>query len=150
MADVETFGLELHRGDGASPEVYTKIAGVTELPTVFSYTRSQIETSEIGDTTKTFLGGQLDPGEVQFGVKFDHEETTHGDNSGLVASMTNRGRENWYIKIPESTADGAAPTYATFAAVMTSLQVSGAQDDVLRGTATLKISGAITFSASAP
>lgn len=150
MADVETFGLELYLGDDASPVAYTLIGGVTEIPQLFSYNRSIIDTTEIKDTVKSYLAGQLDPGEVNFTIKFDAEDPTHDESTGLISKMLARGRHKFCLKIPESTADGAAATYHYFDAIVTGLTPQGNQDDVIRASVTLKLSGLGSFSATAP
>ncbi len=151
MANTETFGLILYLSTGGgSPNEYTKVAGVTNIPQLFGFDRSTIDTSEIDSTVKTFLAGQLDPGTLDFELKFDPGETTHGSDSGLVNTMTTRGLFSWVLKIPASTAAGAVATYMYFQAVTVSLSVPGAQDDVLRGSCSLKISGLPVFVANAP
>ena len=151
MANTETFGLKLYLGDSGSPNVYTQIAGVTAIPQLFSFNRSQIDTTEIADTVKTFLAGQLDPGEVTFDLKFDPGETTHDESTGLIFTMITRGTFSWCLEIPASNAVGAVATYVYFQAVTTALAPAGAQDDVIRASAvTLKISGLPVFTSTAP
>jgi len=150
MSDTETFGLILYLGDSGSPNLYTQVAGVTNIGGLFSFDRSIIDTSNIADTVKTFLAGQLDPGTVDFEVKWDPAETTHGDSAGLVNTMLTRGLFSWCLKIPASTAAGAVPTYMYFQGVTVSLTPAGAQDDVIRATCSIKMSGQPVFVANAP
>ena len=152
MADTETFGLTLYLDNGisGSPSVYTAVAGVTNIPSMFSFTRSQIDTSEIADEVKTFLAGQLDPGQLDFEIKFDQGEATHDDATGIIFTMTSRGLFGWALKIPASTAAGAVDEYMYFQAVTIDLSVAGSQDDVVRGTVSLKISGLPVFTTTPP
>ena len=151
MASTETFGLILYLSTlGGSPNAYTQVAGVTGIPSLFSFDRSIIDTSEIADEVKTFLAGQLDPGTLDFDLKFDPGEATHDDVTGLINTMVTRGLFSWVLKIPASTAAGAADTFMYFQAVTVNLTVPGAQDDVLRGSCSLKISGLPVFVANAP
>lgn len=150
LVNIETFGLKLHLGDGNSPEVYTQIAGVTQMPTLFSFDRSLIDITEIADTVKEFRAGQLDPGNVEFELKFDPSNATHDDTTGLINEMLTRGASNWVLEIPPSDAVGASTVYMTFAGVMVSLTPTGNQDDVTRATATLKMSGQPTFTTVSP
>lgn len=150
LVNIETFGLRLYLGDATSPEVFTKVAGVTNIPTLFGFDRSLIDISEIEDTVKQFRAGQLDPGSVEFELKFDPGEPTHDDSTGLLAEMLTRGASNWVLEIPPSDAIGAVTRYMGFSAVMTGLTPSGNPDDVTRANCTLKISGQPTFGIDAP
>jgi len=150
MASTETFGLVLYLGAAGSPTVYTAVAGVTSIPQLFGYDRSIIDTSEIADEVKTFLAGQLDPGTLDFELKFDEGEATHDGVTGLRSTMTTRGTFDWALKIPASIAAGATDTYMYFEAVTVNLSVPGAQDDILRGSCSLKISGLPEFIAASP
>jgi len=151
LVNIETFGLKLYLGDdSASPTTYTQIAGVTQIPTLFSFDRSLIDITEIADTVKEFRAGQLDPGNVEFELKFDPNNATHDDATGLINEMLTRGANPWVLEIPPSDAVGAATVYMTFSAVMVSLTPSGNQDDVTRATASLKMSGQPTFTTVNP
>jgi len=151
MADTETFGLILYLDSGgASPNAYTAMAGVTNIGGLFSFDRSIIDTSDISAEVKTFLAGQLDPGAVDFECKFDPTEATHGDLSGLIYTMKTRGLFDWCLKIPASTAAGAVATYMYFQGVTTSVNPSGAQDDIIRASCSIKMSGLPVFTTTAP
>jgi len=150
MANLETFGLKLYIGDGGSPNSYTQIAGVTQIPTLFSFDRSLIDISEISDTVKSYRAGQLDPGEVSFEFKFDPNEATHDDSTGLINAMLTRGAFGFVLEIPASDGAGAAITYMSFTGVVTGITPSGNQDDVTRATCTIKMSGQPLFSTTKP
>lgn len=148
MADIETFGIKLWMGTGAEPEAYIQVAGITSFPQLFNFTRSTIDTSEISDEVKTFLGGQADPGNVTFGLKFDPNENTHSDAQGLIHRAKTRGRTNWVLEIPGAGSDGA--TYMYFSGVLIDLSVTGEMDDIVRGNATIKMSGLPEFMSDEP
>jgi len=150
LVNIETFGLKLYLGSGASPEIFTQIAGVTGIPTLFGFDRSLIDISEIADTVKQYRAGQLDPGNLEFEIKFDPGEATHDDSTGLIAEMLTRGAANWVLEIPPSDAPGAVTRYMNFSAVMVSLTPAGNQDDVTRANCSLKMSGQPTFGTVAP
>lgn len=151
MANTETFGLILYLSTGGgSPNTYTQIAGVTNINSLFNFDRSIIDTSEIADEVKTFLAGQLDPGTLDFDLKFDPGEATHDDATGLINTMKTRGLFSWVLKIPASTAAGAAATYMYFEGVTVTLSPTGTQDDVVRATCSIKMSGLPVFVANAP
>lgn len=150
MASTETFGLKLFLGAQGSPTVYTQVAGVTGIPQLFGFDRSTIDTSEIADEVKTFLAGQLDPGTLDFDLKFDSGESTHDDIAGLIFTMKTRGTFDWALEIPASIAAGATTTFMYFEAVTVALSVPGAQDDILRGSCSLKISGLPEFVKNSP
>jgi len=152
MAATESFGLILYLDAtaGGSPSLYTEIAGVTEIGGLFSFDRSIIDTSLISAEVKEFLAGQLDPGSLDFGLLFDPGEATHGDLTGLIFTMKTRGLFSWCLKIPASTTPGAVATYMYFQGVTTALSPAGSQDDVIRATVSIKMSGLPIFDAQAP
>ena len=151
MASTETFGLVLYLdSSGGSPSAYTAVAGITNIGGLFSFDRSIIDTSLISAEVKTFLAGQLDPGAVDFECLFDSQEATHGDLTGLIYTMKTRGLFDWCLKIPASTAAGAVATYMYFQGVTTAVNPSGSQDDVVRASCSIKMSGLPVFTAQAP
>ena len=152
MADTETFGLILYLDAtaGGSPSLYTQVAGVTNIGGLFSFDRSIIDTSDISSEVKTFLAGQLDPGSVDFELKFDPAEGTHDDVTGLIYTMKTRGLFSWCLKIPASTAVGAVATYMYFQGVTTAMSPAGAQDDIIRASCSIKMSGLPIFDPQAP
>ena len=152
MASTESFGLILYLDatSGGSPSLYTQVAGVTEIGGLFSFDRSIIDTSLISAEVKEFLAGQLDPGSVDFGLLFDPSEATHSDTTGLIYTMKTRGLFSWCLKIPASTAAGAVATYMYFQGVTTALNPAGSQDDVIRATVSIKMSGLPIFDPQAP
>jgi len=151
MASTETFGLVLYLDSGGgSPNAYTAMAGVTNIGGLFSFDRSIIDTSEISAEVKTFLAGQLDPGAVDFECLFDPNEATHGDVAGLIYTMKTRGLFDWCLKIPASIAAGSAATYMYFQGVTTAVSPSGSQDDVVRASCSIKMSGLPVFTTTAP
>lgn len=149
MADTETFGTIIFLGDSGSPTIYSEIVGVTSVPTFSSGSRSTIDTSEISDTTKQFLAGMFDPGEMTFDIKWDPRETTHGSDSGLYYMSKTRGTFNFVAKIPASTSGGAAQ-FVYFVAVVTGFNITAPQEDVYRASVTLKISGDWVINTTAP
>lgn len=150
MAATESFGLKLYLASSSgSPTVYTQVAGVTEIGGLFSFDRSQIDTSVISDTVKQFLAGQLDPGTLDFTVLFDAQEATHGNSSGLLYTMVTRGTFSWCLEIPPSV-DGAITTYMYFQGVTISLNPTGAPDDAIRASCSIKMSGQPEFTTTAP
>lgn len=151
MADTETFGLKLYLDTGSgSPNAYTQVVGVTNIGQLFGFDRSIIDTSDIAAEVKTFLAGQLDPGTLDFEFKFDPEESTHDEDSGLMFTMRQRGLFSWVLLIPKSTASGSVDTYMYFQAVTVALSPAGAQDDIIRASCSLKISGLAVFDTTVP
>lgn len=151
MADTETFGLKLYLDSGSgSPNLYTQIAGVTNIGQLFGFDRSIIDTSDIAAEVKTFLAGQLDPGTLDFEVKFDPEEATHDEDTGLIFTMKTRGLFSWVLLIPKSTAAGSVDTYMYFQGVTVSLTPAGPQDDIIRASCSIKMSGLAVFDTTAP
>ncbi len=151
MSDTETFGLKLYMDAGSgSPNSYTQIAGITNIGQLFGFDRSIIDTSDIAAEVKTFLAGQLDPGTLDFEFKFDPEEATHDEDTGLIFTMRTRGLFSFVLLIPKSIAAGSVDTYMYFQGVTVALSPAGAQDDIVRASCSIKISGLAVFDTTVP
>lgn len=150
MADRDTNGAILFYGDSADPEVFVAIAGLVEVATPFGATRPSIDTTMSTSAARTFRAGRVDYGSLEFMVKFDHEETSHGAVSGLLQKLESRGATNWVLKeLPNSTAS-SVDQFMNFSGVLTAVQVSGTDDEIFRASCTIKISGKPTYGTDAP
>lgn len=136
MAAQEAQGVVIARGDGASPEVFTTIPGVTG----FNGPGGQaavIDITTLQSTAKEKLVGLRDEGQISLDTLFDYSETQH---AGLVTDRDNRTLRNFRITLTDSPA-----TVIDFAGYVLGLPISGSVDEAVQGTVTIEISGALTW-----
>lgn len=132
-------GVQLKRGDGATPtEVFTLVAEIQNFngPTEAA---KQIDVSTLDSTAHEYIGGLTDGGEVQISGNF---VGSNAQQQGLRADMLARTRRNFKLLL---TDDNSSPTTAAFAAVVTSFSIKGGVDKQIEFSASLKISGLVTW-----
>lgn len=137
------YGVHLARGDGASPEVFTNLAEVTELSTP-SMTKDQVEATHTDspDSFREYIPGFKDGGEFTATCNFLPDDATQNDTSGgafndFVNETTSR---NWKITFPGS------PTHSmTFKATIIGYEVATPIDDRMSLALTFKVAGAPTY-----
>ena len=118
--------------DGNTPDDLLSISGP-------SVNASTIDTTSMGSSERSFLGGNIDGGEITFDIAFDPDSTTHKLLTGdlLTSTASTAFLITW--------SDGAE-TSGT--GILTGFSATGSMDDKLTASATIKISGAVTFAAS--
>ena len=126
-----TQGVTLGAGDGASPEVFTDIPQITSI-SGFGTTRSEIDTTDLADGSKTFILGLKDNG-----LNYDPDNAVH---SGLRTKNQNGTLDNYKLTL----SDASPAVVFNFAAYVMEFSIDIAVDDVLKATATLRISGDVT------
>jgi hypothetical protein len=135
------YGTLLKRGDGASPETFTTLAGVTNInpPQLTSDALDVTDHSSGG--YKKFIQGLKDGGEVSVDINYDPAETTQkASGSGLLADWQAGTVRNWKISFPVS------PTVDwTFAAFVKDFKAKANVTDKLQATVTFKVSGQPTL-----
>jgi len=136
MAGQQGRDVILKRGDGASPEVFTTIAGATS--TGISFSNGEVDiTSNDEDGIKTLLAGKYGlAGSVSLSGIFKDEATISTERTAMLAGTIN----NYQLVIPGST---AGETY-TFGAMISSFEYTGEMDGALTYGMTLNTSGTIT------
>lgn len=137
MAGIDGKGVQLKRGDGTEPEVFTAIANITNLQGP-GLSRNTIDVTAHDSPSKymEFIGGLIDAGEVSVDVNYN--PAVHDT---LVNDLEDDDPRNYQIVFP----DPAATTWG-IAAVMTGFEPSAPVDDKLAATLTLKVSGKPTIS----
>lgn len=133
MAGMDGFGVQLKRGDGATPtEVFTAIADLTSLnPPGMSRETIDVTSHDSVDAWMEFLGGLKDGGEVSADINY--QPAVH---DVLVADFEDAAPRNYQVVFP----DTAATTWQ-FAAILTGFEPEVPYDDKATASLTWKVSG---------
>ena len=137
MSNAKTsHGIELRRGDGASPEIFAK---VLELQSINGPSGSStvIDVSSLDDTFAQKLIGIIDEGQLTLEGNY---LGTAGQQLSLKTDRTNKVLRNFRLVL-----DTASPVkgYA-FGAYVTTFSISGAVNQQQTVSVTLEISGSVT------
>lgn len=135
MAGQDGFGTQLQRGDGAGPEVFTKIADVTNIsgPGLSRETLDMTSHDSV-DGWMEFVGGLKDPGEVSADINYQPSE-----HDSLVDDFEDTEPRNYRLVFPDAT------TW-TFPSILTGFEPEAPYDDKLSASLTFKVSGKPTLS----
>lgn len=136
VTSVKTQGMTVGRGDGASPETYSDILGITSVQGPDG-SAAEIDITALESTGKEFNMGLKDEGSVSLEIIFNPDDSEH---TGLRTDRDNATLRSFRITFTNSPA-----TTATFNAYVTNYSVSGQIDEVVRLSVTLRISGSVTW-----
>lgn len=132
-------GYALKRGNAASPEVFTKIAEIMDLPGL-NRTRTAIEANSLDTEWEEVLAGIKKGGEITFNCIFRPDDSTG------QAALEDDYEDGTLVNFKIEATDSPPTTYA-FAAIVVGLQgPSGTTDGKLGMQVTLRVSGAVTLS----
>ena len=108
------YGSTLQLGNGATPEVFTSIAEITEL-TPPAMSRDDIDVTNHGsaDGYREFLPGLRDGGEVSCVANWLPNNATHDETTGLLESFNDDELHNWKIILPDTIATIAFSGFLT-------------------------------------
>ena len=141
---MSTVGAEL-RINGTTPANGTRIAEVFSISGP-SYSQTAVDTTHHNSTSRfrTYVPGMSDAGEVNFDVRFIPSDNTHDETSGtgLVGLFGASEVSTFVLVFPDN---GATKSFMAFSGIMTSFTPSADLDSSLDASATIKISGAITY-----
>jgi predicted secreted protein len=132
---IESQGMELQRGDGASPEVFTLIDQITTLDGPDG-SASEIDITTLDSTAREFAMGLKDSGSITFEAVYDPAKTQH---QGLRTDWNARTLRNFQLVFTNSPA-----TTWSFSAYVQNFSISAGVDEVVRLSVTLRISGDVT------
>jgi len=136
MTAREAQGIIVARGDAASPEVYTTIAGVQGFSGPGGQA-SVIDVTTLQSTAKEKLVGLQDEGQISIDVLHDPADATH---TGIRTDRTNRTLRSWRITFTDSP-----NSVATFSAYVLGTPITGSVDEAVTMSVTLEISGIVTW-----
>jgi len=130
------WGTAFARGDGASPEVFTALGGVTNVSGP-SLSKDVVEVSDFDSTERwrEFIGGMKDGGEVSIELEMDADGS---DVTNFLTDINANAATNYKITFPDTTA-------WTFSAYMTGLEVDAPFEDKITASATYKLTGKPAF-----
>ena len=109
---VNSKGMTLGIGDGSSPEVFTAIGGITDMPNI-SPSKSIKDRTSLGDSIRHFGHGIEEPPSFTLSIFWNPDDAQQGS---LDTAYTNETENNYQITCPD---DSPATTY-TFKAIVTS------------------------------
>ena len=123
---------------------YTSL-GCVESWDLSTAERPEIDTTCLTDTSKSFKFGLKDNGTLAVELIFDI------DGAGQVLLEASYEAEDaYYFEVEYSDNAGTTGTVKSFQGYVTSLGESGAKDDVIRQSVSIKISGDVTTDVPTP
>lgn len=132
MAGLDAFGIQLQRGDGATPtEAFAAIAKVTNVsgPEIERETYD-VTAHDSVDGWREFIGGLKDGGEVSLEVNYDPR-----DHDELVADFEDDAPRNYKLVFP-----GGLGSW-TLKLVLSGFKQQAPVDDKFSGEIKYKVSG---------
>lgn len=143
MSDaIRAIGIQLQRGDGADPEVFTAVAEVLDIQGPgMSADLIDVTNQDSAGSYREFIAGAKDGGEVTFNINYIPTNATHDATSGLLEAFDTGSQDNWKLIWP----DAAPSTEWTFTGVITAFQPSANIDEQLQASITLKVIGQPTL-----
>jgi len=128
-------GMTIGIGDSASPEVFTTIAEINSIDGPGG-TAAEIDVTDLSSTSKEFVLGLQDEGDISLGGNYIPANTQHALLRTLRASGASR---NYRISFTDSPI-----TTWTFAARVKGFSISNGVDGVTALSVTLRVTGSIT------
>lgn len=132
-----TQGVQLKRGNGGSPETFTLIGEIYTFDGPGGQA-ADIDVTSFDSTSKEFLVGLQDEGEVTFEMNF---VKTDAQQAGLISDRTAQTLRNFQLRLMDT-----AHTTLSFAARVKGFALKGQKEDAVRASVTLRLSGAVSYS----
>ncbi|MCX4686762.1 outer capsid protein Hoc [Kitasatospora purpeofusca] len=130
MAGLDGYGTKLRRGDGATPQVFTEIAEITNIDGP-SLAREAYDGTTHGspDGWREFVPGLKDAGEVSTDINY--HPSMH---NVLVGDLDDKDPRSYELEFP----DGSV---WKFKAILTAFGATAPHDGLLTASCTWKITG---------
>lgn len=93
-------GTKLQKGDGASPEVFATIAGITDMPAI-NAVKSTLEDTSLDDVNRHYIHGIGEPPSFTLTLNFDTDDT---QQAALITAYQNETGDNYRVLLPDSPA----------------------------------------------
>lgn len=135
------FGSILQLGNGATPEVFSAIAEITELvPPKMSKDSIEVTNHDSTNAWREFLPGMRDGGEVTLTANWLPTNATQDGTTGILESFTDDDNHNWKIIAPDTIIT------ISFSGHVTAFEPELPMEEQGKLSVTIKISGPVTFS----
>lgn len=128
-------GVELRRGNGASPETFVIVGEITQFDGPGG-SATVIDVSTLQSVAKEKRAGLPDEGQFTFQMNLDPSDV---QQNALRADRAARVLRNFRLVLTDSS-----NTTLQFSALVLEFKISGAVDQVVKASVTLEISGAVT------
>ncbi len=140
-AAIWAYGSLLQLGDGASPEVFTSVAEITELtPPAMSRDDIDVTSHQSSDGYREFISGLRDGGEVSFKANWLPTNSTHDGTTGILETFNDDVNHNWKIILPNTLITIA------FSGFLTAFEPDLPLEEQAQLSGTIKVSGKPTIS----
>ena len=137
--EVGTIGLKFMVGDGASPEVFTTVGGVTSIPDVGGGDADKIDITELQDLQRRFLKGYKTASDVTLPINVQAGSTEQAQLKADDDSASPVVR-NYKVTSNDGNTD-----YITFPAYVNGMSLSAAGGDKMAGSVTLVLDATPEF-----
>jgi len=131
-----SLGLQIKRGNGANPEVFTALAAVDNISGP-GLSMSPIDVTTLDDTWDEFVAGIRSGGDFTMTLQFEPDDTGH---QALLGDFTAGTLRNFELVFPNT-----GNTLWAFSAYVTKYAPKGAVKSALTADVSLKISGQPTL-----
>jgi predicted secreted protein len=136
-------GAQIQKGDGASPENFVAVLGVTSI-TGPNIQREAIDVTDMDSGTyRKFIGGLVDAGEVSFEANFlPRSASQNQESGGFMAEFDKHSCNsagNWRIALPPC--EGEPDGYFQFSGDVTGQQIQMPGDAKMSFSGSIKVSG---------
>lgn len=132
---LESQGMTLAIGDGASPEVFTTIEDCKDI-NFRTGSATVIDTTDLSSQAKEKRMGLQDEGQCTFTLNFIPKNTQHAE---LVAAKADRQARNFQVTMT----DASPATVYQFAGYVLSVPIAAAVDGVVESNVTVEITGLV-------
>jgi hypothetical protein len=135
-------GTQFQRGNGASPEVFTALGDITNITGLGSGTTKEFEVTHYLSTAVEVRVGLFDEGEIKVEGNYVPSDTQH---EGMLSDRDSLATATPILRNFKVVLPAAAKTF-NIAAFVKQFEISPELQNVVKFTATLRCSGAITRS----
>ena len=139
---LDSQGVVISYGDGASPQVYTAIPEVTSLQGPGGQA-NEIDVTDLNSTAKEFRMGLQDEGSITMDILYIPANTAH---AALRTARAGQTLTAFQIAFTDGSATSSpiAATRWQFDGFVLGFEISNAVDDVTKASVTIRVSGAVT------
>jgi len=123
--------------DGSDPETFNDVPQIKSISGLGSGQSQEIDVTDFDSTGKEFVQGLKDEGSVSIDMVYDPNDT---QQTRLETIRSNQETTNFKIVLSDTN-----NTNFEFAGFITSFEKTLEEDDVMRASVSIRITGAITI-----